>query len=171
MIKALKFFIILVIIPAFSMVSCNNANTEESAGQVETPVAELPEGHYGQMMDEENTLAASSLPELMQEEESMQLKLEGDIAASCKHSGCWMDIDLGNGNVMNVTFADGAFTIPLDAEGKKAIFEGTAYKELVPVDILKARAKDEGAPEEDIEMITEPVWEYTFVANAVIIHE
>lgn len=159
----LSFFLLLVF-------SCNGPSQQhETARETETDVPELPEGHYGMMITEEGAVEATSLPELMTDTSSLDLKLHGHIASSCKHSGCWMNVTVGEDKTMTVTFAEGDYTIPLDAEGSEVIFEGTAHKELVPVERLQNYARDEGLTKEEVEKITEPEWEYTFVARGVIL--
>lgn len=82
-----------------------------------------------------------------------------------------MELDLGNGSAIHVTFRDESFTIPLDAAGKKAVAEGMAYRQLIPVETLQDYAREDGKTDEEIAAITEPEWEYEFVADGVIITE
>jgi hypothetical protein len=143
----------------------------DEAGSNDPPAAPAKDGHYGVSFNPAGAVAAAEVPGLFKEgETSLQpVKVQGNIPASCTHSGCWMDIDLGEGLVMNVSFRDGEFTIPLDAAGKEAVMTGTAYRELVPAARLRAYAKDEGKSEEEISAITEDGWEYTFVADGVVL--
>jgi hypothetical protein len=104
---------------------------------------------------------------MLEKENPVEAKLKGKIVQSCTHMGCWMDIDLGSDQTVHVTFTDDAFTIPLDAAGMTAIFKGTGSKEKVSVELLKAYAKDEGKSKEEIDAITEPGWEYSFIASGV----
>ncbi len=82
--------------------------------------------------------------------------MKSKIVSNCQKSGCWMDLDVGNDEVIKVTFKDYAFFIPLDSEGKTALVEGFAKRELIPVDILQHYAEDEGKSKEEIDAITEP---------------
>ena len=84
-------------------------------------------------------------------------------------TGCWMDVDMGNGKIVHVTFKDDGFLIPMDAAGKTAIIEGEATYEDIPVELLKHLAEDDGKTPEEIDAITEPEMEYTFVAKGVIL--
>jgi len=124
-------------------------------------------GYYGQVFDTTIAVSSQVITSMFNEENTMQLTLTGPVEASCTHSGCWMDIGIGDGKVMNVTFSDGDFKIPLDAAGSYATMHGTAYRELVPAERLRAYARDEGMSEEEIAAITEDDWEYSFVASGV----
>jgi hypothetical protein len=82
-----------------------------------------------------------------------------------------MDVDMGNGEIVHVTFKDDGFLLPKNAAGKKAVIEGVAAYEEIPVNMLKHLAEDEGKSQEEIDAITEPKMEYTFVAKGVILEE
>lgn len=82
-----------------------------------------------------------------------------------------MDLDMGNGETVHVTFLDESFTIPLDAAGKNAVAEGMAIRELIPVETLQNYAREEGKSKEEVDAITEPVYAYEFIAKGVLIEE
>jgi hypothetical protein len=82
-----------------------------------------------------------------------------------------MDMDMGNKEHLHVTFQDEKFTIPLDAAGKHAIAQGVAIRQLIPVETLRNYAREDGKSEEEVAMITEPVWSYEMVATGVLIEE
>ena len=128
-------------------------------------------GTFGEAFTYEEGITASEVVALLDESDSVNAVLSGHIKASCKHSGCWMDLDLGGEEVIHVTFQDDEFTIPLDAAGKNAIVKGTAYREMIPVETLQNYAREDGKSEEEITAITEPGWEYEFIATGVIIQE
>jgi hypothetical protein len=159
------FIFILILILAGSC----NYNVKVESSQSDEEIAST--GAFGLQILAEDAADATEIESLFTDTDAIDTKLKGKLTACCQHSGCWMDMDIGNGNTMNVTFKDGEFTIPKDAAGKKAIIQGTAYRELIPVNKLKAFAKDEGKTEEEINQITEPAYEYTFVAEGVIIEE
>lgn len=114
---------------------------------------------------------AANLPAMFSEKDTIELTISGNISASCKHSGCWMDLDMGNDRSVHVTFKDEGFTIPLDAAGKDAIAQGIAVREQISVETLRNYARDDGKSEEEIALITEPEWIYEFIATGVLIEE
>jgi hypothetical protein len=126
-------------------------------------------GVFGQAFPAEDAIDAALLSTLFTETNKVETKLKGRIVECCQHSGCWLNIDIGNGEVMQVLFKDGDFTIPTSSAGKKVVINGIAYRELIEVEELRAMAREDGKPETEINLITEPAWEYSFVAEGVII--
>ncbi len=128
-------------------------------------------GSFGQSPDTQEAVPASQLSGLFSDTDTIDVTLSGDISASCRHSGCWMDLDMGNNAMIHVTFEDEAFTIPLDAAGKKAIAQGKALRKMIPVETLQNYAREDGKSEEEIASITEPAWIYEMIASGVLIEE
>jgi hypothetical protein len=95
--------------------------------------------------------------------------VKGEIKEVCQAKGCWMTLDMGDGELLRVKFKDYAFFVPKDAAGKTAIVQGTAQKETISVDELRHLAEDAGKTENEINSITNPKEELTFVAEGVII--
>lgn len=124
---------------------------------------------FGAEMTTEAAVAASEIKQLLAGKDSVQTKLEAKITQCCQMKGCWMTVDIGNGEAMHVSFKDYGFFVPKDAAGKKTIMEGVARRRVVEADELQHRAKDEGKSEEEIAAITSPVEEYEFVANGLVI--
>jgi hypothetical protein len=154
-------FVFLIILGA-----CNSGTKVKEEQKAENKSSK---GVFGQEFPVENAIDATLLPTLFNESNKVETKLKGLIVESCQHSGCWMNIDIGGGKVMQVLFKDGDFTIPLESAGKKVIINGIAYRELIEVEELKAIAREEDKPESEINLIIEPAWEYSFVAEGVII--
>lgn len=163
----MKYFSILLLL--MLAVACQN-NTQHAGHQKNAK--DLPStGNFGHEVDFEQAIAADQVPGLFAASDTVSASVFGHISASCKHSGCWMELDLGNGKALYVTFKDESFTIPLDAAGKNAIAEGLAVRELIPVEKLQNYAREEGKSEEEIAAITEPVYAYEFIASGVLIEE
>ncbi len=80
-----------------------------------------------------------------------------------------MQADLGNGELMRVTFKDYGFFVPMDSPGKTVIMEGTAYYKTVPVDLLKHYAEDAGKSKKEIQAIKEPEHDLAFEATGLIL--
>jgi len=129
--------------------------------------AQAQTGTYGQALSDAKAEKATKLEKAMQDKETLQIKLEGEIVEVCKMSGCWMTVDTGNGKNIRVTFKDYGFFVPKDASGKKTVFEGEAKMETVDVATLKHFAEDAGKSQEEIAAIKEPETKLTFVATGV----
>ena len=77
---------------------------------------------------------------------------------------------LADGQETFVKFKDYAFFVPKEgAENHKAIVYGKAFIEETSVDDLKHEAKDAGKSQEEIDKIIEPVKNYRFMADGVLI--
>lgn len=156
---------VFILLSLFIFLACNETKVEKKAAGE----AGNANGSYGEIISEDGAVPASEVAGLLANTDSVRLTVKGKIAASCRHSGCWMDLDMGEGQALKITFQDDAFTIPLDAAGMHAIAEGYVKKEMIPVDLLKHYAEDEGLSEEEIDAITEPEVSYTMVARGVIL--
>ena len=101
--------------------------------------------------------------------DSTQMKVKTTINEVCQQKGCWVTLDLGNGESAKVKFKDYGFFVPKDVSGRTAVVNGWAYREEVSVDELKHHLEDAGKPQDEIDAITEPEIRYTFVADGVLI--
>lgn len=128
-------------------------------------------GNFGEIITPDNALPAHDLPDMLEGKQNIELKLTGEVSSVCQMSGCWMDVEIGDGEIVHVTFEDDEFLMPKDAAGKTAVIEGIAVYEEIPVKMLKHLAEDEGKSQEEIDAITEPKMEYSFVAKGVILQE
>lgn len=173
----MKYFInlgFIVLIGLYSFSCCSGETKEETVhdGMHEKAVKPTSStGNFGAVITAENAVLASELPAMLDGNEKVDIKLIGSIDAVCKMSGCWMDVAMDNGEIIHVTFKDDAFVLPKDATGKTAVIEGVGSFEEIPVSMLKHLAEDDGKSQEEIDAITEPKMEYTFVAHGVIIQE
>lgn len=114
-------------------------------------------------------LNATQLADSMKLVEELEVIISGTITDVCQMSGCWLELDMGNGNEVLVTFPEDVFVVPGDAIGKQATVTGLASKVILPVKRLQLQAADEGATEEEINAIVEPVTEYSIAASQVIV--
>lgn len=126
-------------------------------------------GTFGESIDKKGAVSAKKLAQKMDKAESLDIKVKGTITEVCQAKGCWMTIDLGDGELMRVKFKDYGFFVPKDAAGKTAIIQGVAKNEIIGVDELRHLAKDAGKSEKEIIAIDKPKEELTFVAEGVII--
>ena len=166
--------IALLAIVAMSVWACNSeGNSEANATENETAEVEVAEvevlNYFGEEITLDDAIAASELPAALEGKDSLNVKVEGTINACCQTKGCWMDVDLGNGESMIVKFKDYGFFVPKNSSGSTAVLEGVAKVETQTVDWLKHKAEDAGKTQEEIDAITEPEVKVSFMANGVII--
>ena len=125
--------------------------------------------YFGDTIETQGALAPEALLTALKTSDSLETTLEAPIAAVCQTKGCWMDLDMGNGQNLTVRFKDYGFFVPMDATGKKAVVSGYVKVDTLTVDWLKHKAQDAGKSQAHIDSITEPRVEYSFMANGVAI--
>lgn len=98
-----------------------------------------------------------------------KMKVKGIVKSVCQAKGCWMKLELPNGELMHVTFDNYSFFVPRDISGKEVVIEGTAERDTMSVDDLRHYAEDANKSEAEIAAITEPKLTYKFDATGVLI--
>jgi len=141
--------------------ACNTAHNPTVAQEVKS---------YGEAIKPEGAITTDQLMKEMGEKDELTTKVEGEIITSCAMKGCWMDMKLPNDEVMKVRFKDYGFFVPTKGlEGKRAVLQGTATREVIDVPTLRHYAEDAGKSKEEIEKITEPENNLMFLADGVLI--
>jgi hypothetical protein len=125
--------------------------------------------YFGDTIETAGALSPEALLEQLKTSDSIAATVEAPIDGVCQAKGCWMDLNMGNGQTMTVRFKDYAFFVPMDATGKKAVVSGYVKVDTLSVDWLKHKASDAGKSQAHIDSITEPRVEYSFLANGVAI--
>ncbi len=97
------------------------------------------------------------------------ITITGEVKGVCQAKGCWMTLQLDNGEEMTVKFKDYAFFMPKDCAGKKIIAHGRAFKKVTSVKELRHLAEDAGKSKKEIKKIKEPKEEFRFEADGVIL--
>lgn len=164
----MKQFPILTIAALFIFQSCSQQPSGETAGNE----AELDSiaGWYGEEFDLEGVIPASALLSMNAQDFDKEYVVETEILHSCRKKGCWMKVDMGEGNEpMRVSFLDYGFFVPLVSDGRSAVMKGKAYIDTIDVEMLRHFAEDAGQSAEEIEAITEPEIEWSFEATGVYI--
>ncbi|TRX50202.1 DUF4920 domain-containing protein [Fulvivirga sp. M361] len=160
----------------FFLVACGSAQkesneNESSALQEGDAKAEtVLTGNYGEKIDETGAISTTEMLALLEDADSISLKVQTKILSTCAMKGCWMNVALSDEDQMRVTFKDYGFFVPKSGvEDKNTIVEGYVKKVTTDVETLRHFAEDAGKSPEEIESITEPKREITFVASGVII--
>jgi hypothetical protein len=159
--------VFLILLPFTILVGC-----QQRTPQTEQIVAEntVTGKNYGASFEENDVLTVTQLEQAVQQQDSIQAVVTGEIASSCQSKGCWMDVRLSDNSTMKVTFRDYGFFLPIEnLEGKTVIFTGIAKRELISVDDQRHYAKDAGKSDSEINAIANPSEEIRFVADGVII--
>ena len=126
--------------------------------------------NYGAEISADGAISTAEFVKQMRSTDSLATKIEAEVITSCIKKGCWMDVKLPEGEVMKVKFKDYGFFVPTEGlEGKRAVLQGYATKEVTDVATLRHYAEDAGKSEEEIAKITEPEESLFFIADGVLI--
>lgn len=147
--------------------SCSQKGPESVVERVEE--GETPTGAFGEAISETGALSLGQMVGQLEAEGEFEGKVVAEIKEVCSKKGCWMTIDLPNGETMRVTFKDYGFFVPKNSQGFPVVIEGVATKTVTDVETLRHYAEDNGKSKEEVEAITEPKLEYAFEAVGVII--
>ena len=127
---------------------------------------------FGAWVDEANVGTSNEMMALydgLSTNDTLTTKFVGKVKEVCQAKGCWMKVELSNGNEAMVRFKDYGFFVPRDIAGKNVVVDGLAFVEEMSVEDQKHYAKDAGANEEELSMITTPKKTYGFEASGVLI--
>jgi len=156
-----------------SFVSCKQEEKKADEVNEKTETSqEIAYASFGEKINDENVISARDMAakyEAMQVNDTTTVKVMAKVDDVCQAKGCWMKLDLENGEQAMVKFKDYGFFMPKDIAGKKVIINGKAYVNEVPVDEQRHYAEDGGATKEEIAAITEPKKTYSFEANGVLL--
>ncbi len=178
----MKSILSFVLAAAVFISSCDNNNTEKDDDMSEDPNEDFtshavePETDnsgnaniYGKPITPDNAVDITTLASNPADAASYKGKVTGKVTSACQTKGCWLEMDMGNGETMMVTFKDYGFFVPKDISGKKVVVEGVAETKTISVDEQKHYAMDAGKSDAEIQAITQPETELAFVADGVLI--
>ncbi|MFT6994367.1 MAG: hypothetical protein ACJA1P_001100 [Maribacter sp.] len=164
----MKIFNILLVV--FAMVlSCKGQNTDKNQ---ESPQNILR--FFGEKIeadDAKNTKKMLADYNAMNQNDTLQSKFVAKVKEVCKAKGCWMKLELANGEEAMVKFKDYGFFMPMDIEGKEVVVNGLAFLEAMSVEDQKHYAEDGGATADELAKIIAPKRTYGFEADGVFLKE
>lgn len=101
--------------------------------------------------------------------DTLKLQFKTTVKEVCKVKGCWMIVDLTNGEQVMVRFKDYGFFMPSDIPKKEVILNGLAFVEMMNISDQKHYATDGGKSATAIAQITSPKRTYSFEASGVLV--
>ncbi|RAJ19729.1 uncharacterized protein DUF4920 [Gelidibacter algens] len=153
-----------------SVLACKTEDKKTEVKEVENEVV-----NYTSIGDEITADGARSTSDMAEAYKSMSIgdtistKMIGKVDEVCQSKGCWMKVNLEDGNQVMVKFKDYGFFMPKDIAGKEVVLNGKAFVNEVPVDEQRHYAEDAGQSSEDIAAITEPKKTFSFEADGVLL--
>jgi hypothetical protein len=152
------------------MISCKNKAETQPNGITNVEAANY--ASFGSAIIADDAIPASSMAshyKSMKVGDSIPSKIKAKVNSVCQAKGCWMRLDLEDGNEVMVKFKDYGFFMPKDITGKEVIINGNAFVNEVSVEEQRHYAADAGKPEEDIAKIIEPKKTFSFEADGVLL--
>jgi len=124
---------------------------------------------YGQSFTPANVIPANQVAAQVSGKDSVYLQTEGVVKEVCQQKGCWMKVDVGNGEEMLVRFKGYSFFVPKDAAGKKVTLNGKAFAYQSSVAEQRHYAEDAGKSKKEVASIKKPQKAVRFEADGVLI--
>lgn len=153
------------------LAACNAEVKVEKSEKAPEMESQVVPGKYGAEINEAAALTTAQLVSQLNEGESFEGQIVGEINEVCTKKGCWLTMDLPDGESMRVTFKDYGFFVPTNSQGFPIVLEGVATIVETDVETLRHFAEDQGKSKEEIEQITAPKREITFEATGVLIKD
>lgn len=163
----LSFSLVLVLI-----MSCK-AQTKENNTDTQA-VSDKDYLSVGMQIDDQNVLSADKMAanyENLKLGDTLSSKMTAKVGEVCQMKGCWMTLNLEDGQQVMVKFKDYGFFVPKDIAGKEVIVNGKAFVEEVSVEDQRHFAEDAGKSKEEIAAISSPKKTFSFEADGVLIKE
>ena len=140
--------------------------------------AQPPEGDakpgewYGEKISADNAMPiADAVTQLSKGKDQVDGKIRARIVEVCEKKGCWVKLDLGNGETATVKMKDYGFFLPLAAKGKTVVIDGEMKMKTTSVAELRHYAEDAKKSKEEIEAIKEPKKEVRVMAKGIVVVE
>ena len=162
--------ITLAIICILMLNSCKNKSQDAVVNPVK--VEKIEYASFGKEIIADDAVSASSMAahyKIMKAGDSINSKIIAEVHEVCQAKGCWMTLNMEDGNEVMVKFKDYGFFVPKDITGKKVIINGQAFVEEVSIDEQRHYAEDAGKSAEEIASITVPKRTYSFEADGVLV--
>jgi hypothetical protein len=124
---------------------------------------------FGTAFTPGNVIPAGDVAAQVSGKDSVYLQTEGIVKEVCQQKGCWMKVDVGNGEEMLVRFKRYAFFVPKDAAGKKVVLNGKAFAYQSSVAEQRHYAEDAGKSKKEVSSIKKPQKAVRFEADGVLL--
>jgi Domain of unknown function (DUF4920) len=142
------------------------ANAQPPAGDAK------PGEWYGEKITADGAMPITDVAaKLAAGTESMDTKIKAKIIEVCPNKGCWLKLELNNGEIAMVKMKDYGFFLPLAAKGKTVVIDGEVKMKTTSVAELKHYAEDAKKSKEEIDAITKPQKEMKILAKGIVVVE
>jgi hypothetical protein len=122
---------------------------------------------YGAGAPKKGGVSIVKMQKIVHEKGAYTGVIKGVVKEVCQEKGCWMRLEVENGETMMVRFLDYGFFMPKNIIGHTVTLDGEARIKEVSVKQQQHYAEDAGKSREEIERITTPKTEIQFIAKGV----
>ena len=127
---------------------------------------------YGEKVTTDGAVALTDVvAKLANGAEPMETKIKAKIVEVCPNKGCWLKLELSNGETAMVKMKDYGFFLPVAAKGKTVVIDGEVKMKTTSVAELKHYAEKEKKSKAEIDAITKPEKEVRVTAKGIVIVE
>lgn len=135
------------------------------------PVGDAKVGEwYGEKVSTEGAVPLNDVAKKLGEgEKTMDTKIKAKIVEVCPKKGCWLKLEMEDGQTAMVKMKDYGFFLPLAAKGKTVVIDGEVKIKTISVEELRHYAEDAKKSKEEIEAITKPEKEVRVTARGIVI--
>ncbi|MCU7693530.1 DUF4920 domain-containing protein [Haoranjiania flava] len=147
----------------FILALCFNANAQETKNINPAVQGTI----YGNKSAKAQMVTAAQFNKTVTNDKPVAMQVKGRVVNVCENKGCWMNVDLENGEQIFVKMKDYGFFVPKDIRGKEVLLTGEAYKQMMSVKELKHFAEDAKKPQSEIDAITQPEMRSRFTAASI----
>ena len=165
-----RFNILVVFFIVFSACS-NQENKKRADGSESLAVRYTGFGEEFSESGHKSDVEMAKMYQNMGSSDTLDTKFRATVTDVCKAKGCWMKLQVGNGQETMVRFKDYGFFVPKDIVGKEVIVNGRAFVETMSVEDQRHYAKDAGQSDDDVARITTPKNVFGFEAEGVLLLE
>jgi hypothetical protein len=131
-----------------------------------------PGDFYGEKTTADGAIAIDdAVVKLNTGSDSLNTKIKAKITDVCPKKGCWLKLELANGETATVKMKDYGFFLPLAAIGKTVVIDGEVKMKTISVAEQKHYAEDAKKSKEEIDAIKEPKKEMRVLAKGIVVVE
>ena len=141
-----------------------------------TSYAQPPAGNadkgdfYGSKVKSKGAIPLAELVSQLESTSSIpETKISAKIVEVCPNKGCWLNLELPDGQQATVKMKDYGFFVPLAAKGKTVVIDGQAAIKTVSVNELRHFAEDAKKSKAEIDAITQPKKEVNILAKGIVV--
>ena len=171
--------ILTVVFTVLLLVSCKEEKKVDSdlataETEAQTELQDVKYASFGKKIIASDALTAERMAvhySNMKVGDTIDAKMIAKVDEVCQAKGCWMKLDLPDGEQVMVKFKDYGFFMPKDIAGQEVIINGKAFVNEMSVDEQQHYAEDAGKSAEEVAAIITPKRTYSFEADGVLLKQ